>query len=133
MSLEPGLRYPACEGAIVFAAGMHKAGLVSICTHGTSGQSHALARSIAEAVLRQFDTPTLLTRAMEAPPQQAIVYPTVGSLCRSMAGPAPCRMVAEQVTTADSHPSVDRSLEPSPHAIALNHPCRSGGHQQRHE
>src|ERR1035437_1760357 len=58
-------------GAILFAADMQEADLISICTHGISGLRHALVGSVAEAVLRRADAPILMTRAMEEPAQQA--------------------------------------------------------------
>lgn len=60
-------------GAILFAADMQEVDLISICTHGRGGLSHALVGSVAEAVLRQADTPILITRAMEEPARQAAV------------------------------------------------------------
>lgn len=56
--------------AILFAADLQEVDLISICTHGRSGLSHALVGSVAEAVLRQSDTPIMMTRATEAPAQQ---------------------------------------------------------------
>ncbi|HEU5398076.1 MAG TPA: universal stress protein [Gammaproteobacteria bacterium] len=60
-------------GAILFAADMQEVDLISICTHGRSGLSHALVGSVAEAVLRRSDTPILITRAMAEPARQPIV------------------------------------------------------------
>ena len=58
-------------GAILFAADMQEVDLISICTHGRGGLSHALVGSVAEAVLQQADTPILITRALAEPAQQA--------------------------------------------------------------
>ncbi len=58
--------------AILFAADMQEVDLISICTHGSSGLSHALLGSVAEAVLRRSDTPILRTRARDEPAEQGM-------------------------------------------------------------
>jgi nucleotide-binding universal stress UspA family protein len=72
-------------GAILFAADMHEVDLISICTHGRSGLSHAFVGSVAEAVLRRSDKPILITRAMaesalqEIAPYRKILVPLDGT------------------------------------------------------
>ncbi len=57
--------------AILFAAEMQAANLISICTHGRSGLRHVLLGSVAEAVLRRSRAPILITRAQEKPAEAA--------------------------------------------------------------
>jgi nucleotide-binding universal stress UspA family protein len=71
--------------AILFAADLYEADVISICTHGVSGLRHALVGSVAEAVMRRSNVPILITRATAKPagqgtePYRKILVPLDGT------------------------------------------------------
>lgn len=69
--------------AILFSAQTHRADLIAMSTHGTSGIQQAFLGSVANAVLRHSECPVLLTRASNTPQAPAapprILVPLDGS------------------------------------------------------
>jgi len=59
--------YGPAAYAIVEAAGLHKADLIAMTTHGRSGLGRLILGSVAESVLRGTTVPILLIRVAEAP------------------------------------------------------------------
>ena len=65
--VETSVWYGPPASAIVEAAGVAKADLIVMTTHGRSGLGRLILGSVAEAVLRGTSTPILLLRADGAP------------------------------------------------------------------
>lgn len=65
--VETSVWYGPPASAIVEAAGVTKADLIVMTTHGRSGLGRLILGSVAEAVLRGTSTPILLLRADGAP------------------------------------------------------------------
>ena len=65
--VETHVWYGAPAGAIVEAARVQKADLITMSTHGRSGLGRLILGSVAEAVLRGTTTPILVVRVDSAP------------------------------------------------------------------
>jgi nucleotide-binding universal stress UspA family protein len=66
-SVETSVWYGPAAYAIVEAARLHKADLITMTTHGRSGLGRLILGSVAESVLRGTAVPILLIRVAEAP------------------------------------------------------------------